>query len=995
MVRKSKLVICGLLPVLSLLASCKSNPSSSYQPSSNSSTSKPTSHSYLVQYRGQEVVSNSSLEIYVNETTAMLCAYYTDGSVADVTYESSDASVLTVDPNSGYLTALKPGNATITVKNDQDSGDPDKKFNFTAVASTVQSGARSYATASYEEKANILGVLEDYAVDNYLTGLTMFSNGGYVVYNGRYTPTPNNYVSGYGWGTMKEGVLKANSTSNIGNKSYYHSGMITLFAHANAMDASGSDVSDLANYTTASYYSTRLNATNDGYEWYPSLATCKAPIPVDEQGNTIEATSNTLNRRWRIYVRTGDLAPVYKTASTLDNIRPYNNRRVVLEDYLTPFKFMLTNANGQYRGSELTDGVSGITDAVTYFNSTSSVAGNELCDEQKWNDIMGNSNDPQKLNSEGKRGSLITGTDSTGDYIEFNLLSPCTQFYAMYYLSSSLYSPLPMDFIKEWGPNGLGKSPNGSSPVNTMLYVGPYYVTAWSSSIISLKRNDDFYEYKEGYILNDGATPRSPYQIPGFDFIACQDATQTKTRFEAGILDAYALDKDSLEAYSGTSGTTSGGVSWYKKQTLGDSTFKLNVNSLTQEEWDRRFGLNGTVQPHTTSELYTVKPYMSNKNFLDFLSFSLDRQSISQARGTIPTQDYFSDNYLIDPENGVSYNSTDAHKAVLADRYNSTYGYNVDAAKDALRRAIRGEGGLAYMAKEGLLKAKYSGRPNAGTRENPWLITVTMNWMNTDDTTTYSDVFTSIEQVFSQLVGEEFAGCYELFIDQKAGTGNYNDVYDLMKEGRFDLGFGAISGNDLNPINFMEVLKGDNSSGFTLNWGPDTSKRSDSIVYDGQTWSFDGLWQAADTVAAIDGGEVAEAENISSGPLIPGSSQKYQTISGSSIDDGEANYRLSLASLIRGGANRDSIRISINNGSVSQTFTLDELNVDENDQFDLKVGADFNQSTTANEESGELETINTPTVTVKATYDIVVNGMEYESSSSMTLYTWYGIHSAK
>ncbi|MDD7598483.1 MAG: hypothetical protein PUJ83_02390, partial [Bacilli bacterium] len=48
------------------------------------------------------------------------------------------------------------------------------------------------------------------------------------------------------------------------------------------------------------------------------------------------------------------------------------------------------------------------------------------------------------------------------------------------------------------------------------------------------------------------------------------------------------------------------------------------------------------------------------------------------------------------------------------------------------------------------------------------------------------------------------------------------------------------------PLNFMEVLKSDNSSGFTLNWGPDTSKLDASLTYDNKAWSFDTLWRAGD-----------------------------------------------------------------------------------------------------------------------------------------------------
>ena len=79
------------------------------------------------------------------------------------------------------------------------------------------------------------------------------------------------------------------------------------------------------------------------------------------------------------------------------------------------------------------------------------------------------------------------------------------------------------------------------------------------------------------------------------------------------------------------------------------------------------------------------------------------------------------------------------------------------------------------------------------------------------------------------------------------------DYYDLDKfyEGLPVVNSG-ISGNTLNPLNFMEVLKSDNSSGFTLNWGPSTNDPDyDTITWDDQEFTYDALWKAADTGAIV------------------------------------------------------------------------------------------------------------------------------------------------
>ena len=51
----------------------------------------------------------------------------------------------------------------------------------------MQSGEKIklYAKASYDEKAEILGKLESYAMNNNLTGITLYEDGGYAMYNTR------------------------------------------------------------------------------------------------------------------------------------------------------------------------------------------------------------------------------------------------------------------------------------------------------------------------------------------------------------------------------------------------------------------------------------------------------------------------------------------------------------------------------------------------------------------------------------------------------------------------------------------------------------------------------------------------------------------------------------------------------------------------------------------------------------------------------------------
>lgn len=1017
---------------IALLGSCNNRTTTTTK--GNTGTARPTDtskgdSSIYVVFKGEEYAegSTNAVELTVNEGVAILVPHIVGedkSSITDFTFNTSNAEVVAVNETAGSLSAKKAGTATVTVALASDASKV-VTFNITVKDAVVSSGLEDFTAITnasgeidYDEKARILATLEKYAVENYLTGITLFSNGSRVLYNNRYKPLPTSYVTGYGWGTMREGSFQKDSAGNVirlpnplgSHGDYYTIGTTSLPTHANAMNASGSDVSTVYGYISNSYYETRLNSTNDGYEWYGKLANDKRPLPIDEKGNVIKDDDAAFtNKRWRIHVKTGSNY-TYRTASTKTKgttaISSFNNRAIELNDYITPFKLMLTNWNGQYRGSELTKGVSGFEGAAAYFNATSTNNtgdGSAIYNSNYWNQYIGDESGnllDKDGKPTGKRGNIIIGRDDDGDYIEFNLLQPCTQFYAMYYLSSSLYSPLPESFIKVWGPKDLGKSPDGFTEVDTMLSSGPYYIENWDSvgkTGVTFKKNDTYF-YQQDADGDFASNPRKVYNMAGIQYNSVQQSSDLKQKFLTGQVDSYSPNKDDLKSdMKNMSGTSSSGVGWTAYQTKGDSNFKLNINASTAEQWKNRFGKYGTVKTHTFDDPINqngysgIKEYMSDKHFLNFLSYALDRETICTSRGMTPTQEYFSDNYIIDPEKGTSYNSTDAHKAVLADRYNSTYGYNKEAAKSELKQVF--DTTLLKLSTEGKLKTgtaedigKGSGEP--GTDTNPYVVPIDMFWMNPSDLTDYNDVFDSITEIFNEVAsGIKYKGRYKLYINMPTPSSDYNKVYDRMKEGLFDIGFGAISGNDLNPLNFVEVLKSDNSSGFTLNWGPDTSVVSDEIVYNGKKWSFDSLWNAANTgVVLTNEGAIANVQNTSTG--YTAGLYKYQSKGNESV-----TYKISFKQLISAGAVIKEITL-VANGK-SESFTLGkasegktQLNINESTNWEgeLTVGKKFNM---VEDETGTE--VKNNVVSLQVNYTITKDGKEHNFSTTLSLLTYTGV----
>ena len=664
------------------------------------------------------------------------------------------------------------------------------------------SGAFSYAAESYAVKTEILGKLEAYAYNNALTGLPLFENGGYVMYNSRITKGSENYIPGYGFGILAEGSIKSDLPTETKTewKKYLHTSDASDPASINALDDSGSQVSDLYSYISSSYWDVKMRADKAGYEWYGNLAKEDKPVAVDADPATGMAQT------WKFHVRTGADGLKYRTGS--DKRTAWDNKPVELEDYVNAFKVLLTKKNNLYRGAEMagkTD-YSGIKGASTYFNSSA-----DGFNATAWENV-----------------GVKSGTDEGGAYLEITLAAPTTQFYAMYALSSQLYTPIPAQFIEDIGGiENYGKysKDKSTAPIDNILSLAPYTLEYWQEDqVITFKKNDSWF----GLGL-DGF--RNRYTIPGIKIsiikAAASDPNAVFKEFLANKLDSAGIPSDYLDQYKNDPRATT---------TTGDAVFKLNINSTTEEEWEALFGEHGSVARTAKGDYWNVKPWMSNKNFLDGLMYSINRKEIAEKYGSNPSCDYFGSAYMSDPENGQSYNGTQEHKDALIEAGleteaslagNKLYGYRLEVAKEKFSAAIN--------------ELKTAGKIKDGDT-----LEIDVWWMYPQHTTRYgADVKKYLETAFNNSAAAK-SGNIKLKVNNDA-VETWSDVYyKHLMVGQFDLGFGSISGNTLNPLNFMEVLKSDNSSGFTLNWGPDTSKLDPTLSYDNKNWSFDTLWRAGD-----------------------------------------------------------------------------------------------------------------------------------------------------
>ena len=753
-------------------------------------------------------------------------------------------------------------------------------------------------SSNVSEKTKILGKLEEYAMSNFLTGISLFENGGYVRYSPRVNLPTQEYISGYGFGLLSEGDLhKSSWLPNVtGDKSYLRSASSSDPLDINAWMATGSQIADLNSYISTSYYGTKIDYDNPGeYKWYPVLAAddCEEPVAIDDLGvehpdpkgevekykedHAGEEESETyklpksIYKTWRVYVKTGDKIKYHTAEGASASVKSeFNNRAVSIDDYEFVFKLLLTGASGLKRGTELASDTSyGFKGAYSY-NLLTARSSSELP-----NLTVDDYNEFEKAWKNFKNGGgLKTSKDVYGDgyaeykenggqdFIQFELVNPFDQFTAKYTLSSNLYSPLPQSFLEKVGGRYSGTSSDdaaqgnwaqggqlfgkfaGTSIADRVLCLGPYHLDFWTKNQeTAFKRSDDWFEHTE----------QGRYKIPGVH-IRIVTAAQTKPdaiyeEFLQEHLDSAGVPASRMSSLPGDA-----------KKTKGDSTFKLNVNACDEDRWNE---LNKEIWHNTST--YKVKPFMSNQNFLNGLFWSIDRKTFANKHGTEPSFNYFSNSYQSDPngdtEDPKVYNETQAHEDALKafgidvekekDPTQATYGYNKSKAINFFRMAVN------ELTAEG--KLKYG-----SSASNPKVINLNIQWMYPSDKTEYGqDIGNFFMDAFNDpaVCGKRIV----LKVNHNADT-DWQQVYnDHLMIGKFDLGFGAISGNSLAPLNFMEVLRSDNSSGFTLNWGADTSKFDDAhpIVYNGKEWTYDSLWASADHGSVVSAGE--EAKIVSDG----------------------------------------------------------------------------------------------------------------------------------
>ena len=662
-------------------------------------------------------------------------------------------------------------------------------FSEVAPTTNLANGVKNFAASSADDRKEILGLLEKYTVDNFLGGIPYRDNSGYVLYNSRLVIPSDTFVPGYGYGVGEAEVTGPLTAPGItpAHNMYYHTWNSNYPSTINYLDGKDSVTGDLHAFVSSSYWSTRFTEDKTGYEWYPQLATEDRPQPLNLVGG--------LATKWRVKVNVGgDLK--YNTLSTLPALQGFKGRAVELADYLTPYKLMLNQK--WFRSTDLGSQTSGFKGVNEYLAS----------EAKNWANVGVQLNEEEQA-------------------IEFEFNTAKTPFYAMYNLSSSLFTPIPEDFITAIG--GAANYGTMDNAQDKILSLGTYLLeSVETNKEVVFKKNPLWIEADN-------------YKLAGYKYTILESNNVAFEEFLAGKLDSAGVPSAKLQQYK---------TDPRARQTLGDTVWKLQVNAADPTRWDELFGAQGAISPGSEWEL---KPVMSNRNFLEGLYYSLDRNAIALETGSRPAPAFFSDAYMINPEEGESWRGTDEGKAVVAHRSPATNGYSLSVAQDFFREA------MDELVEAGVYKRTVDRKGKFVKPE-----TITLRFIMQ----TQSQVDAE-GKTLERFMETAFNGADTGFLldVQPYATTNWMDAYYAPMAGEFDLAFGSISGNTLDPISFLDTVSSTNKSGFTLSWGMDTTLPSADITFKGEHYSFDALQTAAGGLTVLkDGVPTPEFEVLDFGP---------------------------------------------------------------------------------------------------------------------------------
>jgi ABC-type oligopeptide transport system substrate-binding subunit len=385
---------------------------------------------------------------------------------------------------------------------------------------------------------------------------------------------------------------------------------------------------------------------------------------------------------------------------------------------------------------------------------------------------------------------------------EFTFVDDQSEWNVRYFLSSFVMSPVNLEMYDffEGELTGEEVNPYGTNNFN-IGYHGAFYIDYYEADKIVRMLENDVYHNPDEYFYT------------GYSFAYIEDAQTVFQEFIAGKLEATGLPTAEVENYENDPRL---------RRVPGATVYRMMINGLGSVEAQREQFPDGSWVP---------EPLLGHVDFKMAMFFAIDRQTLAEdiLKVRTTTMYYFSNAYLVDAELGVPYRSTEQGMSVGEGLSPETFGYNFDASR-----------ALYLSAVEDLIA---SGDIVAGTEANPTVITIELNNYSNSESWDLACGYlkTAFEETFQDTENH-------VYVEVEIFTKDFPAIYyDYMMIGEFDTSVGGISGSTLDAASFLDTYSSDNRSGFTINWGIDTSVAEIEVVYElngerhREMWAFDAI----------------------------------------------------------------------------------------------------------------------------------------------------------
>lgn len=339
---------------------------------------------------------------------------------------------------------------------------------------------------------------------------------------------------------------------------------------------------------------------------------------------------------------------------------------------------------------------------------------------------------------------------------------------------------------------------------------GIYYLDAYTpDQLITAKKNPNYADADKYY-----------YTGQQFRFISGSE--QLFEEFLAGRLESASVPSARVTEF------------------LNDPRVKTSPAATT---WRLQMNMFGTVENRDAfiakypginlNPDFVPEPILAYKEFRQALYYGFDRYTaaIEVVKTYLPAHTLFTSTYFLDGSSGLSVRTGEAGAAVVSRFGGNSNGYFPDAALDLFKSAVADAIADGFYTK--------------GTASAYTTIQLTLTYASSGNTAAQAMIAEIEKQYEELLVDDENFVNIDIIVNDVAFPGNY---YDYMLVANTDLGIGGISGSLLDAPGFLDVFSDDNRSGFTLNWGKDTTTANIPVSYinlDGErvyeTWGYNAL----------------------------------------------------------------------------------------------------------------------------------------------------------